>query len=155
MLHHLLAHFKIPAYHWQSLFYRGMNKLHLSSLCPVIFWHGTTPLTKITAAVARRRLSDFKSPYVAAVTQFAAHYQATRRLEIALPPSLKIYDGADIRLFNRAVAQGTLDPFYKEWLADLAEGPGILSVPQGQKHQVERLLEFFTVKDYVEIKEQS
>ncbi|MCI1290576.1 MAG: glycosyltransferase family 2 protein [Lactobacillus sp.] len=152
-LHHLLAHLAIPAFAAQSVFYRGMNKLGLSSLCPVIVKHGRTPLAEITPAVAKRRCPDLKHPYVAAIVGFAKNYDPGKTASIALPANLRIYDGADIRLFNRDLLSNEVPAFYFQIMKALAAGTGRFVVPAGQGTALSRILEFFTVRDFVTIKE--
>ncbi|MCH3905236.1 MAG: glycosyltransferase family 2 protein [Lactobacillus sp.] len=152
-LHHLLAHLTIPAFSAQSVFYRGMNKLGLSSLCPVFVKQGQTPLAEITPAVAKRRCPDLKHPYVAAIVGFAKNYQPEKTAFVSLPANLRIYDGADIRLFNRDLLSNNVPETYFTIMKDLAAGTGKFIVPVGQGEQLARILEFFTVRDFVVIKE--
>lgn len=152
-LHHLLARLRIPAFHAQSLWYRGMNKLGLSSLCPVWSQPGRTSLARITPAVAKRRVPDLKHPYVAAIVGFARNYQPDKKAALALPADLQIYAGADIRLFNRDLLANSLPPVYFDIMKALAAGTGQLVVPRGQKQAMSQILEFFTVRDWVKIEE--
>lgn len=152
-LHHLLAHLSIPAFAAQSVFYRGMNKLGLSSLCPVIVKQGRTPLAEITPAVAQRRCPDLNHPYVATIVGFAKNYDQAKTFSLVLPANLRIYDGADIRLFNRDLLSNDVPAPYFKIMKALAAGTGRFIVPAGQGPHLERILEFFTVRDFVTIKE--
>jgi glycosyltransferase involved in cell wall biosynthesis len=153
-LHHLLAHLAIPAFHWQSLWARGMNKLGLNSITPVIFKKGQTDLAQVTPKVAGRRVKDFNHPYVAAVVGFAQHYHEGNTVHLSLPAGLKIYHGCDIRLFNRHLQEGVLDESYYTIMQALAKGTTHWLVPAGQKEAVLQIMEFFTVRDFVQVEEQ-
>lgn len=152
-LHHLLAHLAIPAFHAQSIWARGMNKLHLNSITPVLFKKGQTNLSAITPAVAARRVKDMNHPYVAAVVGFARHYHEGKKVSFSLPANLKIYHGCDIRLFNRHLQLGLVDESYYEIMHMLAQGTTTWVVPACQKEELAQIMEFFTVRDFVQIEE--
>lgn len=152
-LHHLLAKLHLPAFHEQSLWVRGLNKLGLNSIAPVIFQKGQTDLTPITPRVAARRVKDFNHPYLAAVVGFARHYHEHKKVSFSLPAGLKIYHGCDIRLFNRQIKNGGLDESYYEIMHMLAQGTTNWQVPAGQKKALAQIMEFFTVRDFVQIEE--
>lgn len=64
---------------------------------------------------------------------------------------MQIFDGADIRLFNRQLSQNKLAPFYFEIMKLIGRGTGTMRVAQKDKEKIARILEFFTIKDYVKI----
>lgn len=152
-LHHLLAHFSIPQFNLQSIWSRGMNKLHLATLCPVLYKKGRTTLNGITQKVIKLRLKDFSHPYIHAIVGFVENYDPEKTITVTIPDYLKIYQGADIRLFNRALANDQLDPFYYQFMEILSKGYGTIKVSVLEKDKLGQLLEFFTIRDYVQIKE--
>ena len=150
-LHHILSRLNIPSFKLQSIFYRAMNKFALSSICPVLFKQGRTSLKNITPSVVSRRVKDLSNPYVKAIVDFSQNYNEEIEKDIAIPAELKIFDGADIRLFNRQLSQNQLDPFYFEMMKTIGQGTGKMRVTRHDKEKLERILEFFTIKDYVKI----
>lgn len=51
-LHHIVSRIKIPAYSTQTAVYSAINKLHIASLCPIIFKCGQTSLKEVTQLIA-------------------------------------------------------------------------------------------------------
>lgn len=150
-LHHILSRLYIPQFKFQSIFYRAFNKFALSSICPVFFKQGRTSLKNITPTVASRRVSDLSNPYVKAIVDFSQNYDVKKTADIIIPEDLQIFDGADIRLFNRQLSQNKLAPFYFEIMKLIGQGTGTMRVAQKDKEKIARILEFFTIKDYVKI----
>lgn len=150
-LHHILSRLSIPKFKWQSLFYRAMNKFALSSICPVIFKNGRTSLKNITPNVVSQRVKDLSNPYVKAIVDFSQNYNPTKEASINIPDNLEIFDGADIRGFNRQLSQGKLDSFYFEIMKIIGAGTGKMRVAQNKQEELARILEFFTIRDYVTI----
>lgn len=150
-LHHILGRLSIPAFKYQSLFYRAMNKFALSSLCPVIFKQGRTSLKNITPAIVSRRVKDLSNPYVKAIVDFTQNYNPQKSVKVEVPAGIKIFAGADIRSFNRQLSQNTLDPFYFEMMDIIGQGNGTMYVSKKDKQKLENVLEFFTIRDYVKV----
>ncbi|QNQ80895.1 glycosyltransferase family 2 protein [Lactobacillus sp. PV034] len=150
-LHHILGNLKIPVFKYQSLYYRIMNKLHLSSICPVIFWHGKTELRAITPNVVSRRVRSLDSPYLKAIVNFTQNYDLTKKVKIDIPIELKIFTGADIRLYNKYIKENKLDDFYWKLMKIIGDGAATMIVANKNKRKLEEILEFFTIKDFVNI----
>lgn len=151
-LHHVLANFKIDYFNTQSRIYKGMRRMHLSSMGLFFFKMGRTKLKNITPKLIKN--SGQKHLYLDTISKFAQNYNPQTTIEVVLPAKLKIYDGCDMEEFEKDFSKKQLDNFYLGFMQQLTEGPGIIRVAANQRKRLARILEFFTIKDYVTIIEE-
>ncbi len=150
-LHHIASKIKIPAYRIQAAVYYAFNKLHIASLCPIIFKQGRTSLKEITPLLVEMRFNDIKYPYLQTIVDFSNNYNSKKKAEILIPRDLKIYHGADIEEFNQKLEQNTLTPFYYDLMKIISQGTTIYEVNKNDKKKLAEILEFFTIRDYVKV----
>lgn len=152
-LHHVLANFKIEAFFIQSKVYKILRYLHLSTMGLIFFKMGRTKLKHITPKIIQK--SGHSGLYLETIADFARNYDPQKAIEIILPAKTKIYDGCDMEKFKKDFESQQLDEFYLLFMKKLAQGPGIIMVERQQKARVARILEFFTIKDYVKLVDKS
>lgn len=150
-LHHVLANFRVDSFNTQSKIYKGMRRLHLSGMGVIFFKNGRTKLKNITPKLIKN--SKQKHVYLEAISKFAQNYEAKKAISVVLPSKLKSYDGCDMEEFEKDFSKKQLDNFYLDFMQQLAQGPGIIRVAAHQQKRLARILEFFTIKDYVTIEE--
>ncbi|MBP2058425.1 glycosyltransferase involved in cell wall biosynthesis [Lactobacillus colini] len=150
-LHHVLANFKINSFNSQARIYQFLRQMHLSSMGIIFFKMGRTKLKNITPKLIAK--SNQSHPYLTAIAKFAQNYDPEKAITISLPAKLKLYDGSDMEDFEKDFDKNRLDTFYLDFMQYLKQGPGIMQVAPSQKKRLARILEFFTIKDYITIEE--
>ncbi|WP_279126541.1 glycosyltransferase family 2 protein [Lactobacillus taiwanensis] len=151
-LHHIVSRIKIPAYSTQTAVYSAINKLHIASLCPIIFKCGQTSLKEVTPLIAED-IKNLKldNLYLKTIIDFGSNFSPQKSEKITIPKGTKIYYGTEIEEFDRRLAAGTLDQFYYYLMKIIGCGTTIYEIRRADKEKLERILEFFTIKDYVKI----
>lgn len=147
---HLSAKISTPQYKLQSVFYRGMHKLKLGSLAPIINTAGQKTAKEAIASTIKTRMDAKDSIYIASIAKFFDN-EKPRSIEDVLPNDLKIYDGGDIRLFNRDLKNSNLPEFYDAFMHEMRIGFDKIVVDANDFSNWQRILEFFCIKDYVKI----
>lgn len=150
-LHHITSRIKIPAYRIQAMVYYVFNNLHIASLCPIIFKQGKTLLKEITPLIVEKQFKNITHPYLQTIVDFSNNCDAKKKVEIIIPADIKIYHGADIKEFNQKLEQKKLAPFYYELMKTISNGTSLYEVNKKDAKKLAEILEFFTIKDYVEI----
>lgn len=151
---HLLSSYDVPQFALQSFLIRAARKLGLNSLS-LVFARSRRGNLHLMKRVIELRVQNQDNLFVKTVTEFYQHYDPAKEIALMIPRDLPLYNGADIRRFNKDLAQGNLHPFWYEIMEVVASGVGQLTVPADQRVQFERILEFLTIKDFVKIKEQA
>lgn len=150
-LHHVLANFKIVSFNTQSHIYKVMRCLHFSSMGLILFKAGRTKLKNITPKLVKN--FNQRHLYLETISKFARNYSPKTVIDVDLPAKLKIYNGCDMGKFEKDFSKKQLDYFYLDFMQQLAQGPGIIRVAASQRKRLARILEFFTIKDYITIEE--
>ena len=150
-LHHIVSRIKIPAYHAQSSLYCAINKLHIASICPLIFKQGKTSLKEITPLIIEKNFKDIHNPYFQAIVDFSHNCSSKKKVKIIIPKDLKIYQGSEFEEFNQKLSQSNIDAFYYDLMKIISEGTTIYEVKEKDVKKLAEILEFFTIKDYVKI----
>ena len=133
-------------------FYRVLRKLNCDSLYPVIYIKKKSSLSDLTPKIISLRLDSLENRYIHAIYDFSQNYAPNDNVVVDLEIA-NIYHGADIRIFNRKLSNGTLEKGYYQIMKIISSGKGIWQVPKQDIRKYEEILEFFTIKDYVEIEE--
>ncbi|MES5138700.1 glycosyltransferase family 2 protein [Lactobacillus jensenii] len=150
--HHLVHEMRIPQFKWQSFVYRVLRKLNCDSLYSVIYIKKKSSLSDLTPKIISLRLDSLENRYIHAIYDFSQNYAPNDNVVVDLEIA-NIYHGADIRIFNRKLSNGTLEKGYYQIMKIISSGKGIWQVPKQDIRKYEEILEFFTIKDYVEIEE--
>lgn len=149
--HHILSKLTIPVFRSQSAFYRVISKLRLSSIWPVLFWQGKTPLRNINPKPIKYLEKRLKSPYFNVIANFIENYNSDKSASVDIPTSLKIFTGTEVAYYNRLIQTESIDNFYWEFMKIIDAGTSRLVVRKKDKKKLESILEFFTIKDYVQV----
>lgn len=150
-LHHIASRIEIPFYKSQSILYHDFDKCHIASLCPLIFKWGQTPLKEITPLVIKDKLNNTNELYLNSIVDFGRNFSPKKMKEITVPNNIKIYDGAEIEEFNQKLLKNELSDFYYDLMEEIKNGTAIYKVKKEDKKKLEKVLELFTIKDYVKI----
>ncbi|QNQ82684.1 glycosyltransferase family 2 protein [Lactobacillus sp. PV012] len=146
------TNFDIPKFSLQVVLYRWTNRLYISSMYPAIFKYGKS--FKITPSLSLPVLNQYQgsSQYIELIKMFVKNYDPKKVGLISLPEDLKIYRGCDVEQFEENWKQDQLSSFYKELIQLLKSGTGIIEVKKEDKKSFEEILDFFTIKNYVQLK---
>ncbi|ERJ41673.1 hypothetical protein [Lactobacillus jensenii] len=109
-------------------------------------------MSDLTPKIISLRLDSLENRYIHAIYDFSQNYAPNDNVVVDLEIA-NIYHGADIRIFNRKLSNGTLEKGYYQIMKIISSGKGIWQVPKQDIRKYEEILEFFTIKDYVEIEE--
>lgn len=148
--HHLVHEMRIPRFGWQSFIYRALRKVGCDSLFPVIYIKKKSFLRELTPKVISLRLDSLENQYIHAIYDFSQNYAENDSVVVNVEVT-NVYHGADIRIFNRKLANNTLEKGYYQIMKIISSGKGIWKVPEKDVRKYEEILEFFTIKDYVQI----
>lgn len=151
VFHHILSILAIPGFKSQSAFYRVINKLHFSSIWPILFWQGKTSLKNINPKPIRHLEKSLESPYFTAIANFIENYHSDKRANVYIPASLKIFTGTEVAYYNQLLQAKRIDNFYWEFMKIISAGTSEMVVNKEDKKKLETILEFFTIKDYVKV----
>ena len=152
---YIMAEYHIPAYRFQFLCYRAFRKLHLSShYHPIYSRRRQTHLAKVVEFIVAQRFGSCYTYdlFLRSLVSFFANYRQ-RTIKLEFPPQLKIYQGSDVNRFNSENLLGSLDPFYKNFFAQMSEGFNQIIVgKQSDLLKAQELLKFCCIEPYVKLR---
>ncbi len=152
-LHHIVSRINVPAYSTQATLYNLINRLHIASLYPSIFKQGQTSLKKITPLVVKNiKDSELDNVYLKTIVDFSNNFDPQKTAKIVIPKGTKIYWGTEIDEFSNKLSKNMLDQFYYDLMKIISQGTTIYKIKKDDQKKLEQILEFFTIRDYVNIK---
>lgn len=151
-LTNILAFGSIPLFNIQRQLFRIINKLGLNTLYyPIVL--RTKTKTKAVSAITKQAISlRLKEPtelYRAIQGFFEA--SNNRCIELKIPEDFKVYDGSDIREFNKKLHENELHELYYQLFKEMKIGFNCVQIKSTDLSDVQRLLEFLMIKEYVRI----
>lgn len=146
------TNFDIPKFNLQVKLYRWANCLYISSMYPAIFKYGKS--FKITPQLSFPVINKYQgnSKYIELIKCFIKNYDPKKIQKLSISVDLNIYRGCDIELFENNLQKNNLSPFYKELIQMLRLGTAIIEVKKEDKHRLEEVLDFFTIRNYIKLK---
>ena len=152
-LHHIVSRINVPAYSTQATLYNLISRLHIASLYPSIFKQGQTSLKKITPLVVKNiKDSELDNVYLKTIVDFSNNFDPQKTAKIVIPKGTKIYWGTEIDEFSNKLSKNMLDQFYYDLMKIISQGTTIYKIKKDDQKKLEQILEFFTIRDYVNIK---
>ena len=152
-LHHIVSRINVPAYSTQETLYNLISRLHIASLYPSIFKQGQTSLKKITPLVVKNiKDSELDNVYLKTIVDFSNNFDPQKTAKIVIPKGTKIYWGTEIDEFSNRLSKNMLDQFYYDLMKIISQGTTIYKIKKDDQKKLEQILEFFTIRDYVNIK---
>lgn len=144
--------FDIPNFNFQVMLYRWANFLYISSMYPAVFKYGKS--FEISPKLSLPLLNKYQgnSKYIDLIRTFVKNYNSSKIQAISLPKNIKVYRGCDVEKFESNLRQGKLSPFYEELIQIMKAGTGIIELKKEDKKVLEEVLDFFTIKNYINLK---
>lgn len=154
-LTYLMKHFYIPFYKIQYNIFRVFNKLKLTNIySPIYFNKEEKNKGQIIKFVIKKRFNDgYKSvKFLNSIVQFFNNNENNREITLPKFSTEDIFDGADIRKFNSMAIKDNLPDIYDYVIDEMKIGFSTVVCGENPINNVERLLTFLCIKEYVTIK---
>ena len=120
----LMKYYDVPFYRQQYLLYRTMNKLFPNRKFHAKYLRKKTkePYNIISFIIQKRYPEGVENNIF--LSSLLAYYRTNSEREVSIPSleDVKVYYGKDVRLFNRNLLQGTLEPFYVSFMEEMKKG---------------------------------
>lgn len=126
----LMKHYDIPQYGLQYFLFRTMNKLLPDKEFKVRYSvkPSVEPYKIVAFIVGKRYLEGAdNNMFLSSLLNF---YKLKSERELIMPDlkDVKVYYGKDVRLFNKRLLEGKLEPFYVSFLNEMKHGFGRIVV---------------------------
>ena len=156
VLTRLLNYYSIPFYYFQYFIYRFFNKIKMEKMFMPIYFNKTTKNKyKIIRFVLKKRFSDVEIRDNIFLYSLLCFYKknSNRTVSFSNFNDEIIYEGSDLRMFNKCILNKTLSNFYLNFLNEMQLGfKTILVNSNKEKKNMEEILRFMSIYPYVEIK---
>ncbi len=151
----LLKYYYIPFYNLQYLIYRVFNKIGLESMFrPIYFNKETKNKSKIIKFVLNKRFTDEQinnNLYLSSLIKFYSNLN-NRVVTFDNFKDSIIYEGSDLRIFNKNLINDSLPIFYKDILDEMKKGfKTILVNSKDEKEKMDKVIRFLSIYPYVDI----
>lgn len=127
----LMKHYSVPRYKFQYLVFRTMNKLMPGKEYRVHYEKRPTQNKyDVISFIVQKRYPDggANNVFLSSLLSFYRQ-QSDREFELPkLDKGLNVYYGKDVRLFNRRLLDGTLEPFYQLFMNEMKKGFSSITV---------------------------
>lgn len=145
----LLNHYTIPRYSSQYFLFRVMNKLMPGKRFRVRYEKRPAQNRyEVLSFIVEKRYPDGGEGNLF-LSSLLGFYREESERELVLPgldPDLKIYYGKDVRMFNRRLLDGTLEPFYLSFMEEMKKGFGKITVQsEADRKKVKDFARFFCI----------
>lgn len=145
----LLNKVKIPFFRFQRFIYKTMRRVGLQNFVPTIsMFRKTEDISLYLKLMIPQELLNFE--YFKAINLFYKLH-SSRTINLTIPSGEIIYNGADARIFNKKMIKGELSTFYYDFMNEMELGFGSVVVEKEQLEQVQNLLHFFCISNYVSV----
>ena len=156
-LTNLMKYFQIPAYRFQYIAYRVFNKLHLGShFVPLYRNREETDKGRIVQFVIEKRFGETyrENRFLDRLVSFYYSYEGNANWQtISVPEGIPVYLGSDMRAFHKALLNGTLNPFYLDFMDIMGKGCHRFQCCHEDIEKLNRICEFFCIRPFVTIRE--
>lgn len=150
----ILSQLDIPFYQMQNLLYRIAKKCRLDSLYFPLFIHGKTKKENmgkiILNTVIKREPAYHENDYLNALVNFYCT-PSERRINLEIPSDLLIYQGANMRSFNKALLNNELPDFYNNLFEEMQQGFSEIGISKEQLENLKEILIFLNIEPFVDI----
>ena len=152
----LLKYYDIPKYNIQYLIFRVFNKLGLRDFFrPIYKKQESNNKASIVKFIINKRYTDEeinKYPHLKALVKFFENYQ-DRTIEIKdIDKDEKIYQGKDMRAFNKLIVKDEISDLYKQVFKEMEKGFNCIETTEENKTKVEDIVKFLNIYPFVEVK---
>lgn len=152
----LLKYYDIPKYNIQYLVFRTFNKLGLRDFFrPIYKKQESNNKASIVKFIINKRYTDEeinKYPHLKALVKFFENYQ-DRTIEIKdIDKDEKIYQGKDMRAFNKLIVKDEISDLYKQVFKEMEKGFNCIETTEENKTKVEDIVKFLNMYPFVEVK---
>lgn len=152
----LLKYYDIPKYNIQYLIFRVFNKLGLREFFrPIYKKQESNNKASIVKFIINKRYTDEeinKYPHLKALVKFFENYQ-DRTIEIKdINKDEKIYQGKDMRAFNKLIVKDEISDLYKQVFKEMEKGFNCIETTKENKTKVEDIVKFLNMYPFVEVK---
>lgn len=153
---HLLKYYDIPKYKLQYFIFRVFNKLGLRDFYrPVYKKQESNKKAEIVKFIINKRYTDEeieKYPHLNSLIKFFENYK-NRTIEIkTIEKNEVIYQGKDMRAFNKLIVNGEVSKLYKEVFKEMEKGFNVIETTKENKEKVENIVKFLNMYPFVEVK---
>ena len=153
---HLLKYYDIPAYNKQYLVFRIFNKIGLRDFFrPIYKKQESNNKASIVKFIINKRYTDEevkKYPHLNSLIKFFENYQ-DRTIEIKdIDKDEKIYQGKDMRAFNKLIVKDEISKLYKDIFKEMEKGFNCIETTKENKDKVEDIVKFLNMYPFVEVK---
>lgn len=152
----LMKNYYIPLYKTQYMLYRIFNKLNLGFKYPLIYLKKETKNKyNILKFVLNKRLNDNEIKNNIFLNSLINFYKnnKTRKINIdSINSDIPIYNGKDMRIFNKKIYNNTIEPLYKTLFSEMEIGFNEIVV--NNKNDYKKLVDitkFLCIYPYVKI----
>lgn len=151
----LMKYFYIPAYRFQYILFRIVNKFHMAS-CFFPFYLSREEKNKgqiVKFAVEKRFGNSYHdNVFLNQLVSFYTCYKTNQIWEtIQLPKDLPVFLGSDMRAFNNALLSQKLDEFYISFLEMIGKGVHQFRCRAEDIKKLEQICEFFCIRPFVTV----
>ena len=152
----LLKYYDIPKYNIQYLIFRVFNKLGLRDFFrPIYKKQESNNKASIVKFIINKRYTDEeinKYPHLKSLVKFFENYQ-DRTIEIKdIDKDEKIYQGKDMRAFNKLIVKDEISDLYKQVFKEMEKGFNCIETTEENKTKVEDIVKFLNMYPFVEVK---
>ena len=153
---HLLKHFNIPNYKFQYFVFRLFNKIGLRDLFRPIYKKGETKnKAEIIKFIINKRYKDeeiHKYPHLESLIRFFENYQDRTITIDKIDKNEKIYQGKDMRFFNKKIVAGDISDLYKKMFKEMKKGFNTIATTKENKEKIEDTIKFLNLYPFVNVK---
>ena len=152
----LLKFYDIPKYNIQYLVFRIFNKLGLRDFYrPIYKKQESNNKAEIVKFIIKKRYTDEevkKYPHLNSLIKFFENYQE-RTIEIKdIKADEKIYQGKDMRAFNKLIVKDEISDFYKQVFKEMEKGFNCIETTEENKSKVKDIVKFLNMYPFVQVK---
>lgn len=150
----LMKYYCIPCYKFQYYIFRIFNKLKLNKLySPIYLKRETKRKYDVILFVIKKRFgNDYQNNlFLDSLSEFFKNYH-NRKITIKfLNKDDIIFEGSDIRKFNRLLLENKLPKVYTKILDEMKKGFNEINVSEDIYEQISKILKFLCIYPYVNI----